>query len=145
MDINLTYEDAMNWEEYHVDTVAYGPQGLNMIPGGFKGLEYLHKLRITDHVNISLEERNKAIEEYVRRNPRKGIPHPFMSELWEDDEFYLRVIQARDKTLTPNQVRQIRELADMGWSVSQITKEVNALNETQVKNVLAGRTYRRIH
>jgi hypothetical protein len=145
MDINLTYEDAMKWEEYTVDTVAYGPNGLNMIPGGFKGLKFLHKLRITDHVNISLEERDKAIEEYVRRNPRKGIPNPFISELWKNDDYYLRVIEARPKTLSKEQVKQIRALGQMGWSVSQIAKEVNALNETQVKNVLAGKTYQRVH
>lgn len=145
MDVNMTFEDAMNWEEQNVDNVAYGPNGLNMIPGGFKGLKFLHEHRITDNVNISLEEREKAIGEYVRQHPRKGIPNPFMSELWEDDDFYLRVIEAREKTLSPDQVRQIRALAEMGWSVAQITEEVNALNEMQVKNVLVGRTYRRIH
>lgn len=145
MDINLTFEDAMNWEERNVDNVAYGPNGLNMISGGFKGLRLLHEHRITNNVNICLEEREKAIGEYVRQHPRKGMPNPFMSELWEDDDFYLRVIEARDKTLSPGQVRRIRALAEMGWSVSQITKELDALNEMQVKNVLAGRTYRRIH
>ena len=145
MDINMTYEDAMNWEERNVDKIAYGPNGLNMIPGGFKGAKFLHEHRITKNINISLEERETAIDEYIRQNPRKGIPNPFMSELWEYDDFYLRIIEARDKTLSPNQVRQIRELAEIGWSVAQITKEVNALNETQVKNVLVGKTYRRIH
>lgn len=145
MDINLTYEDAMNWEELNVDKVAYGPNGLNMIPGGFKGAKFLHEHRITGKINISLEERERAIGEYVRLNPRKGIPNPFISELWEDDDYYQRVIEARPKTLAGDQVREIRKLGDMGWSVPQITKEVNALNETQVKNVLAGRTYQRIH
>jgi len=144
MDINLTYEDAMNWEEYGVDKFAYGPNGLNMIPGGFKGLKFLHEHRITGRDNITLEEREHAIQEYIRRHPRKGIPNPFISELWKDDDHYLRVIEARDKTLSANQVRKIRVLAEMGWSVSQIKKEVNALNDLQVKNLLAGRTYRRI-
>jgi len=145
MDINLSYEDAMNWEEINVDKVAYGPNGLNMIPGGFKGAKFLHKHRITDRVGITFEERERAIDEYIRQNPRKGIPNPFISELWKDDDYYQRVIEARPKTLSPNQVRQIRVLAEKGWSFSQITKEIDALNETQVKNVLAGRTYRRIH
>ncbi|MCP4459980.1 MAG: hypothetical protein GY816_18450 [Cytophagales bacterium] len=145
MDINMTYEDAMNWEERNVDKVAYGPNGLNMIPGGFKGAKFLHEHRVTDRVGITLEERERAIDKYVRQNPRKGIPNPFISELWEDDDFYLRVIKARPKTLSPLQVRQIRALAEKGWSVSGITKEINALNETQVKNVLAGKTYQRIH
>ena len=145
MDINMTYEDAMNWEERNVEKIAYGPNDLNMIPGGFKGAKYLHEHRITKNINISLEEREKAIDEYIRQNPRKGIPNPFMSELWKDDDHYLRVIGTREKTLSPNQVRQIRALEEMGLPISQITRKVNALNETQVKNVLAGRTYRRIH
>jgi hypothetical protein len=144
MTVNASFEAAMAWEEMYVDRWSLAPKGFNMIPGGFKGLKFLHKHRITDRVNITLEERERAIEKYVRHNPRKGIPNPFMSELWEDDEFYLRVMGARDKTLKPDQIRQIRALADMGWSVSKITKEVNALNERQVKNVLAGNTYRRI-
>ena len=144
MDINLTFEDAMLWEELHVDRVAYGPNGLNMIPGGFKGLKFLHKHRITDRIGISLEERDRAISDYLRQNPRKGIPNPFIAELWKDDDFYLKNIGARTKTLSPNQVRMIRELWAKGRSVAEIAEEVGALNETQVKNVIAGRTYQRI-
>ena len=143
-DINLTFEDAMNWEEQKVDRIAYGPNGLNMIPGGFKGLELLHKLRISDRIDLSLEDRDKAIAEFVRRNPRKGIPNPFIAELWKDDEYYLKVIEARPKTLSPSQVKKIRELVKIGRSVSEIAEEVDALNEMQVKNVIAGRTYGRI-
>ncbi|MEP6645795.1 MAG: hypothetical protein ABJC12_01800 [Saprospiraceae bacterium] len=144
MDVNQTFEGAMNWEESNVDSVAYGPNGLNMIPGGFKGLKYLHKLRITNSVNIDLEEREKAIAEYIRQNPRKGIPNPFISKLWEDDEYYLKVIEARPKTLSPDQVRMIRELNKFGRSVSEIVTEVGALNDTQVKGVIMGKTYTRI-
>lgn len=143
-DINMTYEDAMNWEEDNVDKIAYGPNGLNMIPGGFKGLQYLHTLRIIDRMDISLEERDVAIADYVRRNPRKGIPNPFIAELWKDDEFYLKVIEAREKSLSPEQVKRIRELAGVGIPVTEIARQVCALNELQVKNVLAGRTYVRI-
>ena len=145
MDINLTYEDAMNWEELSVDRFAYGPNGLNMIPGGFKGLKFLHKHRITDRIDISLEERDRAISDYLRQNPRKGIPNPFIAELWKDDDFYLRVIEARPKTLSPDQVRAIRSLSQSGRTIAEIAEDVGALNEIQVKNVLARRTYRRIH
>ena len=148
VDVNLTYEEAMNWEEQNVDRIANDYHVLNMIPGGFKGLEYLHKLRIINRTDISFEERDKAIVEFVRRYPRKGmrkgIPNPFIAELWKDDGFYLRVIGARPKTLSPDQVRKIRELHGMGWSVTEIREEVGALNYEQVKNVIAGRTYRRI-
>jgi len=75
---------------------------------------------------------------------RRGIPNPFIAELWKDDDFYLKVIEAREKTLSPEQVRKIRELNKFGKSIIQITQEVDALNKLQVKNVLLGRTYSRI-
>lgn len=68
-----------------------------------------------------------------------------MSELWEDDDYYLRVIGSREKTLTPNQVKGIRALASIEWSVPEITKDVNATNDAQDRNMLAGRTYKRTH
>jgi len=39
LNINLTYKEAMSWEEYHTDRI--GPNLLNMISGGFKGLREL--------------------------------------------------------------------------------------------------------
>ena len=137
----------MNWEEGMVDKheTATGPHGLNMIPGGFKGLRLLHELRITDRVNIPLEERDKAIGEYIRQHPRKGIPNPVIAAWWKDDSNYLRNIEARKKAFSPNQVRQIRKLHEMGWSIPEIAKEVGALTQVQVKNVLVGRTYKRVH
>ena len=140
----LTSELIQKWEEIGVDRFAYGPNGLNMIPGGFKGLKFLHKHRITNRVDISLDERDEAVSEYLRRNPRKGIPNPFMAELWKDDDFYLKNIEARPKTLSPAQVRLIRELWKNDRSIADIADEVGALNEIQVKNVVAGRTYQRI-
>ena len=85
-DINLSYEDAMNWEEEYVDKFASDEFGLNMIPGRFKGLRFLHEHRIADRVDIPLKDRDKAIQDFVRRNPRKGVPNPFIAELWKDDE-----------------------------------------------------------
>lgn len=143
--LNSSYEDAMGWEEWYVDNRTLAPKGLNMIPGGLKGLKFLHQHRIIDHVEISLEERDRAIAEYLRRNPRKGIPNPFISELWKDEQFYLRVMESREKTLSPEQVRRIRELAEMGWHAADIVDEVDALNELQVRNVLRGNTYKRMH
>ena len=143
-DINLSYEDAMNWEEEYVDKIASDQFGLNMIPGGFKGLRLLHEYRITDRVDISLKDRDKAIQEFVRRHPRKGVPNPFIAELWKDDEFYLRIMKARPKTLSPDQVRKIRELAELGQTVAEIVKEVGARNERQVRDVISGKYYGRI-
>lgn len=142
--INMTYDEAMNWEEKEVDRVSSDQYGLNMIPGGFKGLKFLHEHRLINAGRISLDERERAIEEYIRRNPRKGTPNPLMRALWKNDEHYLKVIGSREDTLTPDQVRRIRALHESGEAVVEITKIVGALNEKQVKDVLANRTYKRI-
>lgn len=144
MAINMTYEEAMNWEEKEVDRISSDQYGLNMIPGGFKGLRFLHKLGITSQVRVSPDERERAIEEYIRRNPRKGIPNPFIRALWENDSHYLKVIAARPKTLTPDQVFKIRALHADGWSPDKITDEVGALSVVQVKGVISGKSYRRM-
>jgi hypothetical protein len=73
------------------------------------------------------------------------MPNPFMSELWKDDEHYRKVIGSRKKTLTSDQVKRIRALDQSGYSVAEITRIVGALNETQVKKVVANRTYTRVH
>jgi hypothetical protein len=142
VDINLTKDEAMSWEEDTVDRA--GPNRLNMISGGYKGLRELHEYGLINRPDISLEERDKAIAKYARQNPRKGMPNPFIAELWKDDEYYLKVIEARPKTLSPDQVREIRRLAGQNRTIVQIVEEVGALNETQVKNVIAGNTYTRI-
>lgn len=90
----------MNWEESKVKKVASDQYGLNMIPGGFAGLKYLHKHRIINRIDITLEEREDAINRFARKHPRRGIPNPFIAELWEDDEFYAKIMSARSKTLS---------------------------------------------
>ena len=115
-----------------------------MISGGFEGEKHISKYRTHGSAPDDLDERDRAIVEYTRQHPLKGIPNPFMSELWKDDDYYLMVIGSREKTLTPDQVREIRALGQSGYSVAEITRKVGALNETQVKNVLANKTYTRI-
>lgn len=144
-DVNLSKDDAYMWEEMTVDKIASDSQGLNMIPGGYKGLKFLHEHRLIKNLDVSVEERDRAIVKYHIENPRKGKPNPFIADLWKNDEYYLRNISAREKTLSMEQVKRIRELHEAGWSIQDITKEVNALNETQVKNVIDGKTYQRMH
>jgi len=107
-------------------------------------MQFLHEHRLTEGQRVSLDERDRAIAEYVRRNPRKGVPNPYLSELWKDDDYYLKVVEARPKTLSAEQVRHIRKLACEGVSIDEIAEAVGALNVIQVKNVVAGRTYRRV-
>ena len=46
--------------------------------------------------------------------------------------------------LSPDQVRLIRKLDKEGWPVAEITNEVGALNDAQVKGVLSGKNYGRM-
>jgi len=142
-EVNLSFDEAMNWEEENVKKVAYGPCGLNMIEGGFAGIRELHRLRLIDRTNISLDEREIAINQFIQKYPRKGIPNPFISALWQDDDFYAKIMGARAMTLSLEQVKKIRALSQTGLSLKQITREVSALNELQVKNVISGKTYTR--
>jgi hypothetical protein len=42
-----------------------------------------------------LEERDIALGEYLRQDSGKGIPNPFMVELWKGDTYYLKVKAAQ--------------------------------------------------
>lgn len=148
--LNHTYEGIMNWEEEQVDIHMASGNSLNMIPGGFKGLRFLHEHRLTPCVDITLEEREAAITEYAKgeyarqQSGRTGVPNLLLSKLWLDDDFYLKVLAGRSDVLTPGQVVAIRRLAAGGRNESQIAALVEARNVDQVKRVLAGKTYRRI-
>jgi hypothetical protein len=143
--LNHSYEGIMAWEEEQVDTHMATGRSLNMIPGGFKGLRFLHEHRLTASMNISLEERERAILEYVRRGSvRPRVPNLLLAELWRDNQFYLKVLAGRGDVLVPAQVIAIRQLAAEGMDEKQISEEVGARNLNQVKRVLAGKTYRRV-
>ena len=86
-----------------------------------------------------------SIAEYIKQHPKKGIPNPFIKELWKDENHYLRVNEANPKRLSRGQVIRIRKLHALGKTIPEITKEVNALNQRQVKGVIEGKNYYRIH
>jgi hypothetical protein len=143
--LNHSFKGIMDWEEEQVDAQMAAGKSLNMIPGGFKGLRFLHEHRITDRVEVSLAERDQAIAEYARRaGVRAGVPNLFLAELWRDDEFYLKVLAGRSDVLTPGQVLAIRDLAAKGRTPQQIFEAVGARNVEQVQRVLAGKTYTRV-
>jgi hypothetical protein len=142
---NHSYEGVMDWEEEQVDICMSKGRSLNMIPGGFKGLQFLHQHRLIPSVNVSLEQREKAILEYVRQEgTRVGVPNLLLAKLWRDDQFYLKVLAGRDDVLTPAQVVAIRQMAVEGKNEQMIFETVGARNIDQVKRVLAGKTYKRI-
>lgn len=142
--LNHNYEGVMAWEEMMVDRYMQAGNSLNMIPGGFKGLKFLHEHRLTPHEKVSLEERERALEEFSRTHSRIGFPNPMIAGLWLDDDYYTRVITNREKALSPDQVRRIRILHAEGKSIEEIVAVVQALSTGQVQRVIDGQTYTRI-
>ena len=128
-----------------VDRNMEAGTSLNMIPGGFKGMRFLHEHRLTKSSVVSLKERDRAIQEHQKLHPRAGIPNLLISELWKDDAWAEKVICGLANRLSKDQIRGIRVLGEQGLSPEEIAKQVGARNVLQVKRVLSGETYARIH
>jgi hypothetical protein len=143
---NHSFEQIMDWEEESVDKYMALGKSLNMIPGGFKGIKFLHEHKLLNSARIiTLEDRERAIIEYQRLNPRIGIPNLLISELWKNEEYAQKVICGVEGRLSVDQIREIRRLNALGIPIEKITSLVKALNERQVERVLSGDTYSRIH
>ncbi len=142
--VNHTFEEIIGWEEWAVDREMAAGTSLNMIPGGFKGMKFLHEHRLTKSQRVSLAERDEAISRYQAQNPRAGIPNLIVSELWKNAQYAENVICGAEGRLSAEQVRKIRELNELTIPVEKITHLVGARNQLQVERVLKGITYSRI-
>ena len=138
----------MDAEEYLVDKYSLAsshPQGLNMISGGRAGIAALDKLsteRAKDFTET--DDRELALDHYLGSHPQSNIPKPGIAMKWNDPDYAEAVICGRENRLSADQVRKIRYLAALGAGAGQIVEEVGALNEGQIRRVVAGRTYSRI-
>ncbi len=141
-------EEAMTVEERLVGKYSFGHSlGLNMIPGGKAGVAYLHRLNVlpADRPVIVDEDREKLLEAYLEEHPRKGLPNPLLAEHWKDDTYASRIICGGERRLSVEQVRRIRIASEEGLTDVAICKEIGAQNVDQVRRVLTGKTYTRIH
>jgi hypothetical protein len=117
---------------------------LNMIPGGKCGLKYLREHGMLVERGAPLpDERDQLIEAWVRGNPRKGLPAPWVAEKWKDNEWAIAQICGRDDRLSVEQVRAIRELAKK-YEINVIAERIGARNRDQVRRVVDGETYTRV-
>lgn len=139
-----SFEQIMSWEEDFVDRYME-LVSLNMIPGGFKGMRFLHKHRLLKGDRVSIKDRDAALVEYQRQHPKAGIPNLLISKLWKDDEYAARIICGPEGRLSVQQVQEIRKLNAMGIPLEKIVELVKALNIQQVQRVISGETYTRIH
>ena len=143
--LNHSFQGAMAWEEWIVDRYMAEKRSLNMICGGFKGLRQLHKLGYLSKQEASNEERDIALLKYAKEHPKAGIPNLFIAGLWEDDQFYAKVIGNRPNTLSREQIQRIRSLASLQWTLEDICTEVGARNIEQVRKVIQKKIYSRMY
>lgn len=141
--VNLTYEEAMQVEEKLVERTLH-PAGLNMIPGGFAGLKFLHKLGFLSRTKATVEERNLAAARYLQQLPRQRNPAPWIAERWELDEYYEQVVLNRSNTLNREQVHQIRKFGNDLKFNPEIIARLSGASERQVRDVLSGKYYSRV-
>lgn len=75
-----TLDEAYAAEEELVGPYTLAPLGLNAIPGGMAGIKLMYQLRILQTTTqISVEDRNTALDKLVENNPRSSVAPHFRS------------------------------------------------------------------
>lgn len=137
----LDHDSVMGLEESFVEQFSLYPLGLNMIPGGFAGIKYLHSLGITARGEV---ERDAAAESLASTESINGRPNPLCAARWISDQEYVnRVICGHSGRLTADQVRSIRMMAAGGASHERIAAAVGDRVD-RVRRVADGRRYTRV-
>ncbi len=141
--VNLTFDEAMQIEEKLVEKTLH-PAGLNMIPGGFAGLKFLHKLGFLSRVKSTVDERDLAAAKYLHQLPHQRNPAPWISDRWQKDEYYEQVVLSRSNTLSKEQVQQIRKFGNEWEFDPDIIARLSGVSARQVRDVLSGKYYSRV-
>lgn len=143
--VNQTFDRIMYWEEQRVKQAFEAGRSLNAIPGGYAGFEALAKMGFLAAGRQTLKDRDAALQRLMEGNPRAGIPNMVAREQWQDDEYYAKVVLSRNDTLSAGQVHEIRRLCVWGHSAEEIMDMVDARTLRQVKGVMEGQHYTRVH
>lgn len=139
-DVDLLFDAEEALIEGHWDD----QRRLNMIPGGHAGFRYLRRHRLIEPSSSDApDSRDSVVSAWLQNNPRQGLPAPWVSERWKDDEWAVAQICGRPGRLSVDQVRAIRELVG-SLSLEKIVSEAGARNVRQVRRVLSGRCYSRV-
>lgn len=118
---------------------------LNMIPGGKAGVAYLHQHSMLGRkADLQPDDVEMAQESWLRENPRKGMPAPWVAESWKDPEYAQAVICGAENRLSVDQVLAIRAMGQAGAAAEVIAPRVGAASVEQVRKVLIGKTYERV-
>ncbi len=145
MGVAATLDEIQDFEEAFVAGHWTDTRLLNMIPGGKAGIAYLHEHAMLGRNVIPTPDNvEAALEAWLRDHPRKGIPAPWVSEKWKNDDYALKIICGPEGRLSIDEVLTIRALASGGVSAQQIAESIGARNTEQVLRVIHGKTYQRV-
>jgi hypothetical protein len=115
-----------------------------MIPGGKSGLRYLRENGLLNKSVVPMsDDRDRVVSVWLKENPRKGLPAPWVAEKWRDNNWAVAQICDQDGRLLIDQVRAIRQLAKE-CSAEEIYDRIGAKNAAQVQRVIDGKTYSRV-
>lgn len=144
MGITNDLESLYAAEEFLVEGHWQDDRRLNMIPGGKSGLRYLRENGLLRQRAAPMpDDRERIVDGWLRVNPTKGLPAPWIAERWRDNAWAVAQICGRDNRLSVQQVRAIRELA-VAHSAEEISIRIGAKDAAQVTRVLEGKTYTRV-
>jgi hypothetical protein len=136
----LSRDAAMAMEESLVEDTLY-PRGLNMIPGGYAGLKYLHSLGLR---KTTAWDKDIVVERLPRLETIDGRPNPLCAARWQTDQnFVNKVICGHGARLTVEHVREARLMSDKGLTGFAIAASL-CRSEDQIMRLLRGKTYTRV-
>lgn len=144
MAITDDLEQLYEAEEFLVAGHWDDERRLNMVPGGKSGLFYLRENGLLSKgVVPQPDDRDKILYKWLNDHPRLGLPAPWVTEKWKDNDWATAQICGREGRLSVDQVKAIRELAK-SHTPEEIYVRIGAKGVDQVKRVLDGKTYTRI-
>ncbi|MBD2860160.1 hypothetical protein IB286_14250 [Spongiibacter sp. KMU-158] len=153
----LTESEALDIEEAEVENrtlAANHPNGLNMIPGGKAGLQFLSTMTGKKREELDVDATLFELENVVNKSLRQpGLPtgtggsNEKLKELWQNDLNYrIKVMTGNEKRLTYPQIVSARIWHASGWSMEKIHEKVCGMGDrdisfNQIKSLLEGKTY----
>ena len=141
--VNASFEESMLWEEQAASLMPYG---LNMLPGGYKGVKLLHSLGLIKRKHERVMYNIDAAKERFasKLNREAGRKNKKLSDLWRTDSFYMKQVESQPRWLKLGQIEIIRSMDELGYTLKEIEAATKA-SECQIENLLDGKTFKRIH
>ena len=153
----LNRRDALHIEEVEVEQRTLHERhstGLNMIPGGEAGLQFLSTMTKRPAASIKVDDIDELIEMEINRNLRqpglniKGChTNAKLARLWEIDiGFRIRAMTNQANRLSYRQIRNARLWHACGWSTDKIVENLMGMDgrvvtHEQVQRLLDGKSY----